>query len=119
MSDESSFLLDEATTLIKSNLHALLNNFNDWNQILCYGRYMQEIVYVCLFAFFAKWDIAYVLYRMSDIISGLDIDGSIRILRVLEPFLMRRCREENRPQAQSVHKRVRTGPSHMCDRRCR
>ena len=30
-----------------------------------------------------------------------------------------RCREENRPQAQSVHKRVRTGPSRVRDRRCR
>ena len=41
----------------------------------------------------------------------------IAYIKSLNPEI--RCRGENRPQAQSVHKRVRTSPSRVRDRRCR
>ena len=40
VSDESAFFRDETTSLVESNLHALLHNLVDKDQILCDGQYM-------------------------------------------------------------------------------
>ena len=73
MSHESTFLLDEATTPVESNLHALLNNLADGDQILRYGQCMQDVVDASLFTFLPEWDIADMLNGVSGIISSLDI----------------------------------------------
>ena len=75
--DDLAFLLDEPTTLVKSNLHALLNNLANRDQIRRYGQYMQDVSDASLFAFFPEWDIANMLNRMCGVISGLNIAESI------------------------------------------
>ena len=86
-SDELAFLLDEATTLVEMDLHPLLQNLADWDQILRDGWYMQDVFNVCIIAFFAEWDIADMLNGVSSIISGLNIAGSIRLSKVSGPVL--------------------------------
>ena len=78
-SGKSAFLFNEATTLVESDLHALLHNLANWDQILCDGRYMQAIFGTSLFAIFSNWDIFDMPNRVSGIISSLDITGSIQL----------------------------------------
>ena len=77
--DESALFFNEATTLVESNLHPLLNNLVDRDQILRDGRYMQDILNVYLVALFTKWDIADVPNQMSGVVSDLDMARSIWI----------------------------------------
>ena len=76
-SDELALFFYEATTLVKSNLHPFLNNLADKDQILRDGRYMQDILNVSLVTFSAEWNIADVPNRMSSVVFGFSIAGSI------------------------------------------
>ena len=69
-------------------LASLAPQFGHRDQILHYGWNMQYVFDTSLFTFFPKWDIANMLNRVSSIISGLDITGSIRLSKFLELFLM-------------------------------
>ena len=53
---------------------SLFNNLADRDQ-----RYMQDILNVYLVAPFPEWDIPDMMNRMSGVVSGLDIAGSIRL----------------------------------------
>ena len=44
MSDESTFLLNEATSVVEMDLHALLHNLEDWHQSICYGLNMHDVL---------------------------------------------------------------------------
>mgnify|MGYP006889246688 CR=1 FL=1 len=50
---------------------------------------MQYVFYASLFTFFPERDISDMSIAVSGIINGLDIAESIRLSKVLEPFLMR------------------------------
>ena len=76
--NESTIFLDEATFIVEENLHALLHDLADRDQILCDGGYTQDIFYACLFAIFPEWDIANVLNGMCGVVSRLYVVGWIR-----------------------------------------
>ena len=77
--DYSTLFFDETTALVESNLHPLLNNLADRDQILRDGRYMQDIFDVGLLTFFVGWNIADVPNRMRSVVSGFDIAESLRL----------------------------------------
>ena len=76
-SDELALFFYEATTLVESNLHPLLNNLADQDQILRDGGNMQDIFNVGLLTFFAERDITDVPNRMRSVVSGFNIVGSL------------------------------------------
>ena len=88
--DDSALFFDEATVLVESNLHPLLNQLADRDQILRDGRYMQDIFNVGLLTFFTERNIADVPNRMRSVVSGFDIAGSLRLSYFAKPFFMRR-----------------------------
>ena len=73
----SAIFFDEATALVKSNLHPLLNDLADRDQVLRDGGYMQYFFNVCLVTFFSERNIADVPNRMRSVVSGFDIAGSL------------------------------------------
>ena len=75
---KSAVFLDEATFVVEANLHALLHDLANRDQILCDGGYIQDIFYASLLTFFPEWDIADVPNGMRSIVSGLYVAGSIR-----------------------------------------
>ena len=79
-SNESTIFLDEATFVVEADLHALLHNLANRDQIVCYCGHMQVILDASLLAFFPEWDIADVLNGMRSVVSGLYVAGSIWIL---------------------------------------
>ena len=64
--NESALFFDEATSLIKSNLHSLLYNLAD-------------IFNVSLVTFFSERNIADVQNQMRSVVSGFDIAGSVQL----------------------------------------
>ena len=73
---------DETAALVKLNLHTLLHNLANGDQVLRDGQYMQDILNVSLVTFFAEWNITDVPNQMSSIVSSFDIAGSISALEV-------------------------------------
>ena len=69
--DYSTLFFDETTALVESNLHPLLNNLANEDQILRDGGYMQAIFNVYLVTFFAEWNIADVPNRMRSVVLRL------------------------------------------------
>ena len=87
--DKSTLFFDEGTALVKSNLHPLLNNLADRDQVRRDGGYMQYIFNICLDTFFAERNIAYVWNQMPrSVISGFDIAGSLRLSKFAKPLLV-------------------------------
>ena len=60
------------------DLHALLHDLADRDQILYYCGHVQDILDASLLAFFPEWDIADVPNGMRSVVSGLYVAGSIR-----------------------------------------
>ena len=53
---ELAIFLDEATFVVEADLHALLHDLADRDQILCYCGHVQDILDASLLAFFSEWD---------------------------------------------------------------
>ena len=53
---ESIVFLDEVTFVVEADLHALLHDLADRDQILCYCGHVQDILHASLLAFFPEWD---------------------------------------------------------------
>ena len=68
---DSAFLYNEveASYVIEANLHALVHDIADEDQILLYCWKMQDVLDVGLIAFFPKWDIANMLNGVNCVIS--------------------------------------------------
>ena len=49
LSYELTIFLDKATFIVEANLHALLHDLADQDQIFCYGGNMQDIFYARTF----------------------------------------------------------------------
>ena len=88
-SDDSTLLFDEATSVVESNLHALLHNLVNWDQILCYVRNMQDILNVCLITFILEWDMIDMPNWMCGVVPSLHTPGLIERSQDTEPFFMR------------------------------
>ena len=78
MRDDSALFFHETTVLVESNLHALLNNVADWDQILCDSRNMQDIFNIGLLTFCAERNIADVPNRVL-VSSLVSTYGSLRL----------------------------------------
>ena len=74
---ESAIFFNERTFVVEADLHALLHDLADRNQILCYCGHVQDILDASLLAFFPKWDIADVSNGMRSVISHLYEAGLI------------------------------------------
>ena len=74
-SNESTFFFNEAASVIEPDLHVLLHNLADRDQIHHYSWNMQNVFDVGLVALFAGWDITDMSYRMHGVISSLYIVG--------------------------------------------
>ena len=75
---ESAIFLDEATFVVEADLHALLHDLANRDQILCYCGHVQDILYASSVTFFPEWDIADVSNGMLSVVSVLYVAGSIR-----------------------------------------
>ena len=78
LSYESTIFLDETTFVVEADLHALLHDLANGDQILCYCGHVQDILDSSLLAFFPEWDITDVPNRMRNVVSGLYVAGLIR-----------------------------------------
>ena len=67
---DSAFLYNEveASYVIEANLHALVHDIADEDQILLYCWKMQDVLDVGLIALFAEWDITDMLNRVTCVI---------------------------------------------------
>ena len=74
---ESAIFLDEASFFVEADLHALLHDLADGDQILRYCGHVQEILDASLLAFFPEWDIADVPNGVRGVVSRLYEAGSI------------------------------------------
>ena len=63
---------------VETDLHALLHDLADRDQIHYYCGHVQDILNESLLAFFPEWDIADVPNGMRSVVSGLYVVGSIR-----------------------------------------
>ena len=75
---DSAVFLDEAPVVVETNLHALLHDLADRDQILRDGRYMQDSLDASLLTFFPEWDIVDVSNGTRSVVSRLYVVGSIR-----------------------------------------
>ena len=57
LSYESAILLDEASFFVEADLHALLHDLADRDQILCYCGHVQDILDAIVLAVVAEWDL--------------------------------------------------------------
>ena len=67
--NEFAILFYKAASIVEIDLHALLHDLADWDQILRYRRNVQDILDAIVFAFFAKWNTAAVLNGMCGVVS--------------------------------------------------
>ena len=79
MSDKSAFCFDETSSIVDVDLLALFNNLVNWDRVLCYCTYMQNILDVGLVAFFPKWDIADMLNGVNCVIPSFHIARSFEV----------------------------------------
>ena len=86
--DDSILFFDETTALVELNLHAVLNNLAERDQILRDSWNMQDIFNVGLLTFFAERKIADVPNQMRCVVSGLNIPGSLRLSKFAKPFFV-------------------------------
>ena len=86
--DDSTLFFNEAPALVESDLHPLLNNLADRDQILRDGGNMQDIFNVGFLTFFAERDITDVPNRMRSVVSGFDIARSLHLSKFAKPFLV-------------------------------
>ena len=77
MRDKLALILDEATFLVESYLHSLLDNLANRDQILCDCRDMQYILQVALVVVIVKGHISNVLNRVRVVITSLHHAGSL------------------------------------------
>ena len=64
---------DEAPIIVESYLHSLFDNLTDRDQVFCYGRDMQYVLQVGLFAIVSEWDVPDMSYWMSRVIAYFNI----------------------------------------------
>ena len=85
---ETIFLLDKATFMVETDLHALFYDLANQDQILHYSWNMQDVLDVGWVALLAVWDINDMSYWMCCVISSLYIAWSFPLSQVSKPFLM-------------------------------
>ena len=73
--NNSVFLFDEPSSVVEPNLHTLLLNLIDQEQILRYCWNTQEVINVGLIARFSEWDITDMLNGVNCVIPCLHIVG--------------------------------------------
>ena len=86
LSYDSAIFLDETTFVVEADLHALLHDLADRDQILRYCGHVQDILDASLLAFFPEWDIADVPNRVRSVVSRLYETGSVRCMQITNPL---------------------------------
>ena len=88
LSYDSAIFLDETTFVVEADLHALLHDLADRDQILRYCGHVQDILDASLLAFFPEWHIADVSYGMRSIVARLYEAGSVRCTQITKPLFV-------------------------------
>ena len=85
---ESAIFLNEIAFVVEADLHALLHDLADRDQILRYCGHVQDILDASLLAFFPEWDIADVPNGMCGVVTCLYDVGSIECAQITKPLFV-------------------------------
>ena len=77
-SDNAAILFNEATFVIELDLHSLLHDLADRDQILCYSWNMQDVLDVGLFVDVLVRDISNMLNGVYYVVPSFKVAGSIK-----------------------------------------
>ena len=88
-SNNSTFLFDEASSIVEPNLHTLFHDPVNLDEILCYGWNMQDILDVDLITFFTERDVSDMLNGVNCVIPNFNIAWLFWFSQVWKPFLVR------------------------------
>ena len=85
-----TFFLDEASEVRKPNLHPLVDDLFDRDQVLRDCRNVQHVHEFPFLRDMAKGNFSDIRDRMQSVVSGCDYSGVLRFFQVREPLLMAR-----------------------------